>query len=97
MTATTVSGRNSPVSKKGTSMLKKPTLKDRAVQSDFSDGSGMNIPENGIEQTSEVQNQTTGSISDPVRHEPQVWRWVHIFLGQGFIRCFNPITTPILS
>lgn len=80
MAGTTAAGRSSPLPKKGTSILKKPVLKDRAVQSDFSDGNGMNMPENGLDQNPEAhpQSPTSGNISDPVRHEPQVWRWVHI-------------------
>ncbi|KAK6645467.1 hypothetical protein RUM43_001744 [Polyplax serrata] len=75
LTSTQGGGRSSPLPKKGASLLKKPVLKDRAVQSDPTlDDSGMNVPENGLDQNSAVhsQNAVTGSISDPVRHEPQI-------------------------
>lgn len=102
LTASSGAGRNSPLPKKGTSILKKPILKDRAVQSDFADSSGMNVPENGLDQTPDVHSHSpaAGSVSDPVRHEPQVWRWVHIFLRKRIISVFvsaNPCPFPHLT
>lgn len=75
------SGRTSPSKKKKliVDVKKSPILKDRAIQSDLSE-SGMNLQENGIDQITGVPSPRTASISDPVRHEPQVWRWVSLSL-----------------
>lgn len=95
----TGAGRTSPTLKKRPSIeLKKPVFKDRAVQSDSGGGgeSGMNLQENGLDQQSlggiHVRSSPAmqaGSISDPVRHEPQVWRWVSPHPSSCKFRCLK--------